>query len=236
MNLLIKKKIAKELKYLGFAIALAIVGFSVTMLIGLFYERIEYAKYEKKKADVEAEVAKWKKETLKRNKDLETEKGLALARLQIYLETNAYFVQDYKDFLLRWNLIPDYMGTGTVSYARSILREGRYNDHIRKLGILLREYESYSIPSNIDIMIEENNRLSSVRSFEEYRKYIPDKYSSIRKNPPIESASSVLITILGCYVFVRFIILIVQLIVATVTWVNKTSKIPINNTNENEEK
>ena len=56
MNLLIKKKIAKELKYLGFAIALAIVGFSVTMLIGLFYERIEYAKYEKKKADVEAEV------------------------------------------------------------------------------------------------------------------------------------------------------------------------------------
>ncbi len=154
MNLRVKIIIAKELKYLGIAIALAVLGFVLILVLGLYYEKREYPKYQKTKAEVEAEVAEWKEEKLKKKEELDAEKRWALSRLQTYIETNSYFAQDYKDYLLRWGF-DSFWSTGTVSYARSVLKRGFYNNHIRKLALLFREYENCPVINSFEMHQEE---------------------------------------------------------------------------------
>lgn len=233
MNLRIKIVVAKELKRIGIAIAVATLGSIVVLVIGLYYEKQEYAKYLQKKTEVESEVVEWKKETLKRQQNLEDERRSAFIDLLVYVKTNRYFSQSYNDYKLRWGF--DSLSQeelGLISFVKATLQNDCYNEHIRKLGILYHNYKNCYIINSIDIMKEEQERLYRVSSFSEYRKHLGDNYSSIRKYPPIESAFYIFVVFLYYYVIIRFLILIVQLIVKAVKWIHKTSKLPVDNIEE----
>ena len=235
MNLRTKIIIAKELKRLGIAIGFAFLSFVAILILGLYYEKQEYPKYQKKKADVKAEVAEWKKETLKRNEELATKKSLASFRLQAYITTNPYFSQDYENYLLQlgWN----NSSGAAILYARSILNEGFYNDHMRKLDLLLQAYEN--CPSGLDIieiMQKEHEQLFQVSSFSQYRKHYGSYHPIIGRTPPVGAASYLFLTILYYYLVIRMLILVVRLIVKSVKWVNRTSKLQINSSEENGKK
>lgn len=174
---------------------LAISGAIIMFCIGFFYECQEYSNYLKKKAEVETEVAEWKQEMLAMIKDREEQKSLAFSKLSVYIETNRYLSQDFADFQLRYGLNP-WFRESVVSFARSVLKSNYYNDDIRKMGMLLRNYEAIYVPNNMDIMREEQQRLSWTRSFDEYRKHLPDKYSFLRKEPSIKIAFITFICIL----------------------------------------
>ena len=136
---------------------------------------------------METEVSEWKQEMLAMIKDREKQKSLAFSKLTNYIETNRYLSQDFKDYQLKYGF-SSWFRDGVLSFARAVLRGDYYNDDIRRMGMLLREYEAIYVPSNIDIMREEQERLSWIRSFDEYRKFLPDKYSFLRKEPPINLA------------------------------------------------
>ena len=163
--------------------------------VGFFYERKEYSNYLKKKTEVEAEVSEWKQKMLTIKEDSEKQKSSAFSKLANYIETNRYLSQDFKDYQLRYGFSP-WFRDGVLSFAKAVLRGNYYNDDIRKMGVLLRNYEKIYVPDNIDIIREEQVRLSHVRSFDEYRKYLPDKYSFLRKEAPINLAFITFICIL----------------------------------------
>lgn len=228
MNLRVKIIIAKELKRLGIAIILAALGFIVVLLIGLYYQKQEYAKYLQEKTDIEAEVAEWKKETLNRQAEQESQKRSAFLKLLVCVDK--YFSQSYNDYKLRWGF-DSFLSQdlALISFVKAVLKSDYYNEHIRQLGILYRAYENCYVISSIDIMKEEQNRLYRVSSFNAYKEYLGDNYPSIRKSPPIESAFAIFIGILFAYVYIRFLIWLVQLIIRSIRWVNKTSKLHIDN-------
>lgn len=237
MGLRVKIIIAKELKRIGIALVIATLGFIVVLLIGLYYQKQEYAKYLQEKTDVEAEVAEWKKETLKRQKELATEKGIAFTKLSAYVMTDRYFSQSYNDYKLRWGF-DSFLSQdlALISFVKATLQSNYYNEHIRKLGILYRAYENCYVISSIDITNEERERLYRVSSFNAYKEHLGDNYPSIRKSPPIESAFAIFIGILFAYVYIRFLICLVQLIIRSIRWVNRTSKLRIDNTEGNGKK
>lgn len=221
----IKIAIAKELKRILFAIALAALGFVTALLVGLYYENQEYPKYLQKKAEVEANVAEWKKEKLKKKQELEAKRTLALCELEFYVTKNKYLSQEYNDFRLRWGFGESFFPDDVIIFARSILRSNYYNNHIRKLGTLYHNYKNCYVISYEDIRSEELKQLMCIMSFSNYRNYYLGSYSFIRKDPPIESATLVFVIILSSYVMIRFLILTVSLIIKSIKWINTTSKL-----------
>lgn len=250
MNLCVKIVVAKELRRIGIAIAVAALGFVVMLVVGLYYEKQEYANYLKTKVEVEAEVAEWKKEALKERDEQAFRKEQAFMKMKIFVLRSNYlsrcydiYKQNLYDNVLRQGLLGTFEGKITLSeniyfldFVDDMLANKIYNDDIRELGLLMSIYKSESprILSDMDLMMEEKKRLSQVSSFDNYReKYLGDYYPFVRRSPPIESAFVVFISILMIYFYVRLLVFVVQLVISFVKWVNKTSKLHINNTEEN---
>ena len=189
------------------SVVLAILSSVIMFFVGFFYERKEYSNYLEKKAEVEAEVSEWKQKMLAIKEDSEKQKSLAFSKLEIYIETNRYLSQDFKDYQLRYGFSP-WFKDGVLSFAIAVLKSDYYNDDIRKMGMLLRNYEAIYVPNDIDIMREEQERLYRVHSFDEYKKNLPDKYSFLRKEPPVKFA---LVTFI-CVFFVSIISSLLYLI------------------------
>ena len=200
----------REDKLLICMLGLAIVTGIIVFFIAKSYEDDEYRIYLQKKAEIEKELNEWEKNHKDWDKRNEMKRFEIEIKMRHYISIHENLATQFKDYELRTGLDDP---TSLFSFIRNLLRRDYYDDDIRYLGTLMRQYNNipYS-PIDIGEIIQERNRRFRHfgTSFDDYRENLPNNYPLMRKYHPEPFGVAGFIIFMASYALIRGIIYLIS--------------------------